>query len=277
MNIKNSEFKLILEIPEEKITIQDLDIDYIIVKTTGKEPDIAHINIWNLEESIYANLIENNSKIYIYTEYNNNERNLLFNGYIDSKHIIRTPIITSKYITNDIPTDILTNLKIINTKKQLENSFINIDYRGEIPAQKIIDDCIQAMGLGKIIINSNLPNKLYPTFKAKGKPNRILDSICSSLEIPYLIKNEIVYLGYPNSDTETPKIVTLSEENSKILLYKNENKIKIITKLTPELEPYDYVLCNFTDLEGYCCVSGIYSNGNNYDTAGITEIIIKPD
>ena len=182
---------------------------------------------------------------------------------------------TTAKIDDKIPSDVMTRIKLVNSKKILQDCFINKTYREPATSGQIIQDCANAMGIHSVFFSDVLPEKLYSVYKAKGKPHNVIDEICKAINCKYLIKDEILYLGTPLENINSQNVMEFNKANSLNPEYKTEYERLIITRLKPNINPYDFVKCNFVNLEGVYRVSEVESNGNNYNTDGITKITIS--
>ena len=274
MEIKYDEFKVMVKIPELDIDINSHDIDYQIYKSSKTIPDIAILNVWNLEEIYYKKFLTANFKVFMYTKSYDNGLQLIFSGYTNSELVRNIPILS---VANDnkIPSDLITQIKLTDSKKILQNCFINKTYRESVSSSQIIQDCADAMGIKSVIYSDVLPEKVYSVYKAKGKPHVVIDEICRALNCEYLIQDEVLYLGSPKINNDTSSLVELNKDNSLNPESKNEYERLIITRLKSNVKPYDFVKCNFEDLEGIYKVSEVESSGNNYNTDGITKITVS--
>lgn len=267
-------FDVYLEVPESDIVISGYDIEFNVRKTADIEADYADIIIWNLTEDIYKQLILKNQLIYLYTKFGSEESKLLFTGYLDKNHITRKRTAVVKTNNESAPPDVVTSIKLVESRTAYDNSYINIDYREDVSAEQIINDCILALGLGNVIINSEIPEKIYSTYKAKGKPHCILAQICESLELDVLIQGGIVIIGTQELNHSEEDIMGFNLMNALEPQYQNSDEALIICSYTPEVLPNNSIRCDFSDLSGVFRVLEVVSSGNNFDTAGTTNIII---
>ena len=274
MTTKNNEFNIMIKIPELNLEISDYDMDYQIYKTSKNSPDTGIINIWNLEKKYYSEFLTHNFNIEVFTQYMGNDYEPLFNGYISKSYTARTNQLYDIARKDKISADILTKIKIINSKKRFQKYYINKDYREAVSSTQIINDCMEIMGIKKIIFSDILPEKLYPNYKAIGKPYEIIKEICTALDCRSLIQNEVLFLGIPTDSNISANYIELNSDNSYYPEDKNAYEKVIITKLKSVINPNDFVCCNFDGFEGLYCVSELQSDGNNYNTEGLTKITI---
>ena len=273
MTKDNNEFKIIIIIPELGYEITDSEIDYKIYKTDNNSPDYALLNIWNLDN--YKQLLLKGSKVNIYTKYLKEDLKLLFNGYITELKTLKGVPLYVNPSSGKISNDVLSKVKIVNSNKQFQKFYINKTYREPVSSTQIINDCVEVMGIKSVIFSETISEKLYPVYKAVGKPYSIIKRICKSLNCNCLIQDEILYLNTPADNARYPNLLELNSVNSLEPEYKNETERCIITRLKSVINPYDFVICKFHELEGIYNVSEVESDGNNYNTEGTTTITIR--
>jgi len=274
MSYNVQSFDIILNIPKSNLLISSLDMEFKVIKTAKSNADYAEIVIWNLDEDSYKQLIQDNQPVYIYTKLGDKEAKLIFTGYSDTNHITRKRITVTKTNNEAAPPDIVTSVELIESRISYDNCFINENYREEVSAEQIINDCISAMGIGSVIINTEIPEKMYSTFKAKGKPHCILYEICDSLGLDITIQNGIVNIGIPGADENEESIPEFNLLNSLEPEFQNNNEALLITELQTDIYPNKLVKCNFEKLSGIFPVIEVILEGNNFDRAGSTNIII---
>ena len=82
-NNKSLKFNLQLSIAESETIIDKLDIDFKIFKNNKPESNSAYLNIWNLNDTVFHELIEKENLIDVYAGFGEEEPGLMFRGYVD--------------------------------------------------------------------------------------------------------------------------------------------------------------------------------------------------
>ena len=266
-------FDIIIGVPDSDIVISDLDMEFKVRKSINSDADSAEIIIWNLDEDTYKKLIQKAHPIYLYTKTGNSEPVLMFVGFLDKNHVIRRRIVVTKTNNEAAPPDIVTVLNLIESRIAYDNTYINENYREPVSAEQIINDCISAMGLGSVIIDSQIPEKIYSTFKAVGKPHCILTEICESIGLDVVIQNGIINIGSPRNDNSENDIPVFSLENSLEPQYQSDNEVLLIMQLRCDIYPNQLIKCNYEGLNGVYKVIEVNSEGFNFE-ASTTYITI---
>ena len=267
-------FDIIIGIPDSDIVISGLDIEFKVKKSINSDADSVEIIIWNLDEDTYKKLIQKDQPIYLYTKTGNAEVKLLFIGFLDKTHIKRRRMVVTKTNNEAAPPDIVTVLNLIESRLAYDNTYINENYREPVSAEQIINDCISAMGLGSVIIDSQIPEKIYSTFKAIGKPHCILKEICDSVGLDVVIQNGIIHIGSLKNDNSEDDIPIFSLANSLEPQYQSNNEVLLITQLRCDIYPNQLIKCDYEELRGVYKVVEVNSEGNNFDMASTTYITI---
>ena len=282
-------FNVMLQVAGADIQIQDLDIDFDVYKNNKSEANKSKITIWNLNDTTYQRILEKTYAIDLYTWYGNDEPALLFRGYVDPEKTVKRNNIKGRIntargflespIKQDVKGsfDIPTTIELIDGKIAYTNKKINKNYREKVSSTQIIKDCIEAMGIGTANFSENLPSTEYNTYKAVGSPHVIMQKICASLNIRFCIVNDLIQVIAPGESFNGEYAVLLNPENSMRPERLGENELAISTRFIPFINPNDWVQCKFIEFEGIERVRQVHHKGNNYGTAGETEIIIGFD
>lgn len=274
-------FDVMLQVAGADIQIQDLDIDFDVIKTDNAEANKSTITIWNLNDTTYQRLIETAYAVDLYTRYGDDEFALMFRGYIERDKAVKknsTRAFLASPIKQDAEgVDIPTIIELTDGKIAYRDSKINKNYREKVSSTQIIKDCIEAMGVGISKFSEELPATEYNTFKAVGKPHVILGQICKPLNIKFSIQNDLIQVIAPGEEFDGEYAVLLNPSNSMRPERQGENEINITTRLIPSLNPDDWVQCEFKEFEGVERVRQIRQTGNNYGTAGASQITIGFD
>lgn len=283
-------FNIMLQVAGADVQIKDLDIDFDIFKTNKKDPNKSTITIWNLNDTTYQRILEKAYAVDLYTWYGEDEPSLIFRGYIEKPQTVKQNNAQGKINTArgflastvkqdnrggfDIPTIIeLTDARIAYTQ-----TVINKNYRTSVTSTQIILDCIEAMGVGVARFSENLPEKTYINgYNAIGKPHVILNTICKALNIRWNIQNGLIQVIAPDEQFNGTYAILLNPNNSQRPTRNGETELTISTRLIPWLNPEDWVRCEFKEFTGTEQIRAVHSVGNNYGTAGTTDIIIGYD
>ena len=269
MQTKNLDCKIIIEIKDQNIEIDQLDIAFNIRKNCKLEPDIAYIKIWNLDDTTYNYITENNSDLQLYIKSGNSDKTLLFCGKPDLETIRRE----NRFYPWKSP-DICTVIKITDSADAYINSYINKDYIDSVSSTRIINDCINEMGLTINGINNITAEKMYDSYKAKGNPHTILKNICDELDIPLFIQNGVVrsFSGFDINNLTAIK--EFNPGNASRPLLQNQSEVSFYSEFVPYLLPADIIKCSFEEFSGYYRISEITFDGNNYNKMCVTKITI---
>ena len=282
-------FNIMLQIAGADLQIQDLDIDFDVYKNDKSEANKSTITIWNLNDTTYQRILEKTYAVDVYTWYGDDEPALLFRGYVDpdktaKRNNARGRINTARgFLESPVKQDIKgsfdipTIIELIDGKISYTNKKINKDYRQKVSSTQILKDCIDAMGIGIAKFSDNLPATEYNTYKAIGNPHVIMQKICKSLNIKFCIVNDLIQVIAPEEQFNGEYAILLNRENSMRPERLGENELSISTRFIPFINPNDWVQCDFNEFQGIETVRQIHSTGNNYGTAGSTEIIIGFD
>ena len=262
MTNKSLKFNLSISVPDAELTVENLDIDFDIYKNNTPENNRAYINIWNLENSRFQQLIESDSIVNISTSFGEETPVVIFRGFLEYNKIKR-----------GFPpgrVDNATNITLTDGYKAV-NTFINKNYRQEVNSTQIIKDIIREMSIDEGIISDELPSCNYNSFKAYGFAHVILREICTPLGIKFNILNNVINL---TSDTDTidEEGYLLNEENCSLPEKYGKNGVILRTSLTPNLLPDDIIQCDFENLKGTFRINEIHHYGNNYGRSCLTEI-----
>lgn len=284
---KALDFHLRLDIAGANLVIEDLDIDVEYVKTRASEPNKSTVTIWNIADDTFKKLLDTYA-VDVYSWYGDDEPSLLFRGYIDPKRIVRMSAAAGRINTakgflastvkqdNKGQFDIPTVIELIDSKVNYMASKINKTYFSEVNTTQLINDCIEAMGVGVGFISENLPVKTYKNgYKLIGKPHVILKTILDGLGAKFNVTNSFIYIQMPTDKNNGTYAVVLNPQNSMQPDQQNDDTIIISTRLIPFLNANDWVKLDFKELQGLEQAYEIRGKCNNYGTAGTTDVVIK--
>lgn len=282
-------FNIMLRVAGADVQITDLDIDFDVFKTNKKDPNKSTITIWNLNDTTYQRILEKAYAVDLYTWYGDNEPSLLFRGYVEKDETVKQNNAQGKINTargflastvkqdNRGGFDIPTIIELVDGRVAYTGTTINKTYKEPVTSTQIIQDCIDAMGVGIAKFSENLPEKTYLHYNAIGKPHVILDTICRALNIRWNIANDLIQVIAPDEQFNGTYAVLLNPDNSQRPARNGENEITISTRFVPWINPDDWVQCNFKEFSGVEQVRTVHSTGNNYGTGCTTDIIIGYD
>lgn len=282
-------FNIMLRIAGADVQITDLDIDFDIFKTNKKDPNKSTITIWNLNDTTYQRILEKAYAVDLYTWYGNDEPSLIFRGYVEKDQSVKQNTAQGKINTargflastikqdNRGGFDIPTIIELVDARVAYTETSINKKYPNSVTSTEILHDCIEAMAVGIAKFSEKLPEKTYPHYNAIGKPHVILDKICRALNIRWNVQNGLIQIIAPDEQFNGTYAVLLNPNNSQRPTRNGENEITISTRLLPFLNPEDWVQCEFKEFKGVEQIRAVHSVGNNYGTAGTTDVIIGFD
>ena len=265
MTTNSLKFNLKLTVLETEIAIENLDISFKMYKNNKPEANTACINIWNLNDTTFQELLEKDNLVDVYTSYGEEDPALIFRGYIERE---RTK--------NGRPENRVDVATIITLKDGLNafSKFINLNYREKVTTTQIIQDCVKNSGAGTGTMSENLPQIQFDSYKAIGYPQNILEKICSPLGISFSIQNNLFQFISPDEKFNGEETLIFNSENSARLHKNGTDEIIITTSLTPNINPNDWIQCEFDEFKGSARVKDVYHHGNNYGDACLTEITI---
>lgn len=277
MNKISANYKLIVEVPESELIIDGLNIEFFVRRSSNSDADTAYITIWNLDEESFKLLILREQTVNLYIKYSSDEPELLFSGYLDNSSVKRKRMEYIQVNNEPVNSDIKTCIKLVESKKAYQNTYINEDYRDEVSAEQIIQDCISAMELGSVQINIEIPPKTFSSYKAVGKPHQILYNLCNLLGINIVIQNGIINLGTPSLNNNEQDVITFNNSNSLAPQFQGNDSVLLVTSLTSKILPNNVIRCEFDNLENLHRVINVDLIGNNFDNPGTSYITIGLD
>lgn len=275
-----------LEIAGADIVIENLDIDFHIELTdSSSKADKSQITIWNLSDTTYQRIFEKMYAVDLYVWHGNDEPALIFRGYPARPAQLQNytgRINTAKgFLESPVRQDIKggfdkpTILELVDGKLAYESTTINKTYRTKVSSKQIIQDCIEAMGVGISKISETLPEKIYTSYKAKGKPNVILDRIVKALGGKWCIQNGLIQILSGNETSDGTFAILLDENNSSKPLQQGQEEIHIETRFIPFVRPNNYVKVDKTTLNGVYRISKAILDGSNTGTGASCEFVIS--
>lgn len=282
------DFHIRLEVAGANLIIENMDIDVELIKTRASEPNESSITIWNISEDTFLRLINDMYAVDVYAWYGDNEPALMFRGYINPKNVTKMNAVAGRINTakgflastvkqdNKGQFDIPTVIQLIDSKINYMASKINKTYFSEVTSTQLINDCIEAMGVGVSNISENLPVKTYKNgYKLYGKPHIVLKNLLNPLGATFNITNSFINIQTPDDKSKDTYAVVLNPDNSMQPDQQSDDTIIISTRLIPFLQANDWVKLDFKELQGLEQIYEVRHKANNYGTAGSTEIIIK--
>ena len=258
-----------------------LDMDFQIERTSGEEPSLATITIWNLSNSTFNQIANKANAFELYFAKGNDDWSLLFRGtpYFATQEGAMGGNNSSRgFLSKDDATggenDIATNITLIDSLHAFESAVLSKSYQGNVSTKTIIDDCVTAMGI-------ELGDELdfYPfinNYVARGKCSKILNEICNKIGCKHIVENGVLHL-YDGSKPKLYGYLFNGENSSKPELEQDDelNSHHFVTKLLPNLRAGQYCKCEFDTLNGVKEIDKVILSGNNYGTSGQAEIWVK--
>ena len=281
------DFHLRLEIAGADLIIEDMDFDVEYIKSDDPNPNKSTVTIWNIADDTFKRLMRTTA-IDIYCWYGDDEPSFLFRGYVDPKNLVKMNAVAGKINTakgflastvkqdNKGQFDIPTIIELIDSKVNYLASKINKTYVKEVDTTTLINDCIEALGVGIGFISKNLKVKTYKTgYKLYGRPHVVLKTILDALGAKFHITNGFIYITTSADKNNDTYAVLLDATNSMQPDQQSDDKIVVSTRLIPFLNAGDWVKFNFKELNSIEKVSEVRGKCNNYGTAGTTDIVVK--
>ena len=281
------DFHLRLEIAGADLIIEDMDIDVEYIKTTDSNPNKSTVTIWNVAEDTFKRLMKTTA-MDIYCWYGDDEPAFLFRGYIAPQKIVKMNAVAGKINTargflassvkqdNKGQFDIPTVIELVDSKLNYVAVKINKTYIQEVDTKILMNDCIEALGVGVGFISPNIPTKTYKTgYKLFGRPHVVLKTILDAVGAKFHITNGFIYVNMPSDKNNGTYAVVLDPSNSMQPDQQSENKVVISTRLIPFLNAGDWVKFNFKEIDSVERITEIRGKCNNYGTAGTSEIVVK--
>jgi hypothetical protein len=152
---------------------------------------------------------------------------------------------------------------------------INKNYRDNVSALQIITDCIEAAGLTVASEIENIPEKIFPSYKAIGKPYSIIKQLCNELGIKMRIDNQTIFIGDNSNNTDFINPQNLDFTNSLEPKIQGNNSKLVTTPLLSNITPTSEINCEFPNFYGEATVLEVTYQGNNYNQTPYTKIFIK--
>lgn len=281
------DFHLRLEIAGADVIIEDMDIDVELVKTRESEPNKSTVTIWNLSDDTFKKLFDTYA-VDVYGWFGDDEPSLMFRGYTDSTSLVKMNAVAGRINTakgflastvkqdNKGQFDIPTIIELIDSKVNYLASKINKTYFAEVTSTQLIQDCVEAMGVGLGYLSDNLPVKTYKNgYKLTGRPHIVLKTILDGLGAKFNVTNGFIYIQMPTDKNNDTYAVVLNPDNSMQPDQQSDDTIIISTMLIPFLNANDWVKLDFKELNSLEQIHELRVKCNNYGTAGTTEVIIK--
>ena len=258
-------FDIILSIPDIELTVENLDIDFKIFKNNKTECNKAIVNIWNLSDTYYENIVEKQHLIELYTIFADEDPEMIFCGYTENDKLRQKRDAADKCIQFTL-IDGLTAY----------TATVNKSYRNKVVSTRIIEDCIKAMDISIGLQDTELPTMSFDSYKAYGFAHVVLQEICEPLGINFCVQNNMAHLiaaDGKNNDAETH---ILNTSNCSGITRKGSGEFVIETQMISSLLPNDWVECEFDEIiTDTVRIKEICHSGNNYGKKCISEITIE--
>jgi hypothetical protein len=259
---------------------QGLDIDFEIERTSGSEPSIAEIKIWNLSDSTFNQIANHGNLFELYFAKGNDDWGLLFRGtpYFSTQKGGSGGNNTSRgFLKKDDATggenDVATIISLLDSLHSFGSATMSKSYQGTISTKTIIQDCVTAMG---IQLGDEVEYPQINNYVARGSCARILNEICGKIGCKHIIENGILHLFNSNSTKYYGYL--FNGDNSSKPQREQEDNIQLYhftTQLMPNLRAGQYCMCDFFTLTGKREIYKVVLTGNNYGTSGQAEIWVK--
>lgn len=258
-----------------------LDIDFEIERTDGSEPSIATITIWNLSNNTFNQIANKANAFELYFAQGEDDWGLLFRGtpYFSTQEGATGGNNTSRgFLKKDDAVggenDVATVITLIDSLHAFESATMSKSYQGNYSTKSIIDDCAKAMGLklgDEVLYYPEINN-----YVARGKCQKILNEICGKIGCKHIVENGVLHLF----NGEKPKIYGYlfnGSNSSKPQAEQDEDTqgFYFVTKLLPSLRAGQFCKCDFETLSGTKEIYKVVLTGNNYGTAGQSEIWVR--
>ena len=256
-------FDITLSIPDIELTVENLDIDFKIFKNNTTECNRAIVNIWNLSDTYYENIVEKQHMIELYTTFADNEPEMIFCGYLENDKLRQKREGADK-----------STLLTLFDGLPAYTVEINKNYRGQITSTHIAEDCIKTMNITTGRLDKELPSMIFSNYKACGFAHVVLEEICDPLGINFSIQNNTANLAVTGSKNNDAEVCILNKSNCSDINKNGDSEFIIETRLLPSLLPNDWVECEFNETADTARIKKICHSGNNYGQKCITEITI---
>lgn len=259
---------------------QGLDMDFEIERTDGTEPSSATIKIWNLSKNTFNQIANHANAFELYFARGKDDWGLLFRG---------TPYFTTtsdsvggnntsrgflkKDDSNGGDTDKVTTVQLLDSLHAFESAVMSKSYQGTISTKTIIQDCVTAMG---IQLGDEVSYPQINNYVARGSCAKVLNEICGKIGCKHVIENGVLHLY--NGESQKVYGFQFNGNNSSTPEPEQEDNLNLYhftTMLLPNLRAGQYCLCDFETLNGIREIYKVVLTGNNYGTAGISEVWVK--
>ena len=258
---------------------QGLDIDFEIERTSGAEPSIATLRIWNLSNNTFNQIANHGNVFELYFSRGNDDWGLLFRGtpYFSTQEGGSGGNNTSRgFLKKDDAVggenDVATIIQLLDSLHSFGSATISKSYQGTVSTKTIIQDCVTAMG---IQLGDEVSYPQINNYVARGKCAKVLNEICGKIGCKHIIENGVLHLY-----TDSPKVYgfLFNGDNSSKPQREQEDNLQLYhftTQLLPNLRAGQSCMCNFATLEGKREIYKVVLTGNNYGTAGQAEVWVK--
>lgn len=258
-----------------------IDIDFEIERTDGSEPSIATLVLWNITNDIFNQIANSANAFELYAAKGTDDWGLIFRGYpyFSTQENAEGGNNKSRgFLKRDEAkggeNDIATKITLIDSLHAFDTAVISKSYQGKFSSKEILKDCATAMG---VFIGDGVDN--YPmmnNYVARGKVRTVLREICGKIGCKYVIDNGVLHL-FDGKKRETYGFSFDASNSSRPELEqkKDSSGYHFVTQLLPSIRAGQFCQCNFDTLSGTREIYKAAIRGNNYGTAGETEIWVK--
>lgn len=260
---------------------QGLDMDFEIERTSGKEPSACALTIYNMSDSTF-NQISNRGNVFrLYFAQGKDDWGLLFQGtphLATQKHVKGGNNTSRGFLNRDDSkggdNDVATMLYLVDSLNSFEKATISKSYQGNVSTRKILSDCAAAMGvdIGDEVLS-------YPeinNFVARGSVIKVVNEICGKIGCNHVIENGVLHL-FNGENNNAYGYLFNGDNSSRPEQEQDDNKIMwhFTTKLLTNLRGGQFCVCDFGTLNGTYEIDKVRLIGNNYGTAGQSEVWVK--
>ena len=259
---------------------QGLDMDFEIERTSGTEPSLAEITVWNMSNSTFNQIANHGNLFELYFARGNDDWGLLFRGtpYFATQKGGKGGNNKSRgFLKQDEAVggenDIATVISLLDSLHSFGSATMSKSYQGTISTKTIIQDCVTAMG---IRLGDEVKYPEINNYVARGSCAKILNEVCGKIGCKHIIENGVLHLF--NNESSKLYGFMFNGDNSSKPQREQEDSLQLYhftTQLLPNLRAGQYCMCDFSTLTGKREIYKVILSGNNYGTSGQAEIWVK--
>lgn len=225
------QYKLI--VGHESIKIEDLDIEFEIIRTITREPNIAEITIFGLRERTSQSIIDD-----VYPPVS------FWAGYKDKISLIFLGDARDCF-TEKLGVENLTHINSGDTERKLRTTRINKTFKVGTPVVTVLKEIIKTLGISPGNIGTKFSALTLLEGSASyingitlsGNANKQLSRVLKSCGQKYSIQNNVLQVLAPGESTLESPVILVRDNLIGSPEIGSDNTTKFTTLLDPEITP----------------------------------------